>query len=184
MRANTHIVGGVALATATTAFTGLYQPHSIPEAVALGTFFIIPAIIGSLAPDIDHGNSKASNVNIFTKILSVFLRIVCGHRGVIHSPLFMCILGVLLYGLLVWLGVGNALEIAEGFTIGYFSHLLIDMTNASGIPLFFPFSWESAGVPKKYNLLGLREGGIAEFIMWTVLVGLSGMFLYMIWTRM
>lgn len=181
MTGKTHIVGGLALATATTSLAGLYQPRSVQEAAAYVSFFIVPAVVGSLAPDIDHGNSKASNVNIFTKILSIFIRIVCGHRGVVHSPVFMAGLGIVLYGVLSWLGSTHAIEITAGFTVGYFSHLLIDMTNASGIPLFFPFLWESKGSPKKFSIMKLREGGIAEFLMWTLLVGLTGMFGYMVW---
>ena len=184
MTGKTHIVGGLALATAATSLAGLYQPHSVKEAATWTAMFLVPAVAGSLAPDIDHGNSKASNVNLFTKLLSIFLRITCGHRGVIHSPVFMAIAGMALYLVLTALDSPHAMEITAGFVTGYFSHLVIDMTNKTGIPLLFPFLWDGPGKPKKFSILGLREGGVSEFLMWVVLVALTGVFGYMVWTKM
>lgn len=184
MTGKTHIVGGVALATAVTSLAGLYQPHSYQELVSYSTLFVGAAAVGSLVPDIDHGNAKASNVNIFTKILSIIVRITCGHRGAIHSPLIMALTSIVLYWFLTWMRFGSAMEITAGYCIGYFSHLLIDMMNASGIPLLFPLVWESKGRPKKFNLLNLREGGLTEFLFWVALVILAGTFMYLVYLKM
>lgn len=173
MKAKTHMAGGMALAASATAFLGLYSPNNVQGMATWGIFFLAPAIAGSLAPDIDHGNSKASNVNIFTKLLSIFLRVVCGHRGAIHSPFVMILSGGIGYMLLSHLGVSQAEQLSVGFMIGYLSHLIIDATNKAGIPVFYPIIWDENGKPKKFHILGLPEGGLCEFIMWAALIGIS-----------
>lgn len=183
MTGKTHIIGGVAAATIATQTLNVYKPNSITEFASWSVLFVTPAIIGALAPDIDHGNSKASNVNIFTKILSIFLRIVCGHRGVIHSPIFMAVLSVALYFILSAMGFASAMEITIGFTLGYFSHLVIDMLNEAGIPILFPFVWKE-GKPKKYHILSLSEGGLVEFLIWLILFVTAAGFGYAIWVGM
>ncbi|GAB6098169.1 hypothetical protein JCM16358_00480 [Halanaerocella petrolearia] len=96
--------------------------------------FYIAAIIGALIPDIDHANSKAGKKLWFiSKPLKLF---GIKHRGVTHSLLGMILFGLLTkqlidlnwIDLIVWLGL----------IIGYFSHLIADMFNKQGVPLFYP----------------------------------------------
>lgn len=183
MTGKTHIIGGLAFAAATTSFWGIYQPHSMQEAVNWGTFFLGASVAGSLFPDIDHGNAKASNINIFTKILSVFLRITCGHRGAVHSPFMMLVFSISFHYFLAFLGVAerNNMKMVFGFIVGYFSHLLIDMTNEYGISLMFPILWDGRGKPKKFRLFSLPEGGLCEFFMWVVFVLVFAVCLHMVW---
>lgn len=165
MTGKTHIIGGIAAATAVTSLFGIYEPRSVTGLTIYGGAFLLPAVVGALAPDIDHGNSKASNVNLFTKIASIFLRIVCGHRGVIHSPFFLSILCVIGFVLTIIFPFPLVRESIFGFLIGYASHLFIDFFNKEGIPVLFPFVWNPDGKPKKYHLLGLPEGGLIEWVM-------------------
>lgn len=181
MTAKTHMVGGIALASAATTLTGIYEPYSAASVITWGIAFLAPATIGALAPDMDHGNSKAANTNILTKIASIIIRITCGHRGMLHSPFFLAILGIIGYLITEIYPFELLREVIVGFLIGYGSHLIIDLLNASGIPLLFPLLWEKEGikrVPKKQHLLRLPEGGIVEWLVWLVLVIIVIYFVY------
>ncbi|OCL26511.1 hydrolase [Orenia metallireducens] len=96
--------------------------------------FYTAAIIGSLLPDIDHASSKAGRALWFiSKPLKWF---GIKHRGFTHS-----LLGFILFGFLTkelidlnWISQ----LIWYGLLIGYVSHILADMLNVHGIPLFYP----------------------------------------------
>ena len=178
MTAKTHMAGGIALACTMTTFFHLYEPRSLAEATVWGGAFVVPAVVGSLAPDIDHHNSKAANTNLFTKLLAIIIRLTCGHRGMLHSPFFVFLL-TLIFGVVYrfYLPLAVVGEAMLGFIIGYISHLVVDMLNTQGIPLLFPFVWEN-GRPKKVHGLGLKENGIAEFVIDFLLSGISVYLIY------
>ncbi len=96
--------------------------------------FYTSTIIGALIPDIDHIHSKAGRTLWFlSKPLKLF---GISHRGFTHS-----ILGFLLFSLLTKQLID--LEVIDlliwlGLIIGYLSHLLADMLNVKGLPLFYP----------------------------------------------
>lgn len=165
MSGKTHMVGGVALATASSYFLHICEPTSNVELMMWGLTYITPAVIGALAPDFDHWNSKISNFNIFTKLLSIIIRILCGHRGMLHSPFFVILLSILFGYLYVFVcpiaWVGNMML---GFLVGYISHLMLDLLTSQGLPLLFPFTWED-GRPKKYHFFSFKENGIFEFLL-------------------
>ena len=170
MQGKTHMIGGVAAAVLVSA-GGLYKPETMGELVQWSGTFLIPTIMGSLFLDIDHGNSKASNVNIFTKILSIFIRIIFGHRNLFHSPVFVLGIGVLFWGSYELFPYIYLQQVMVGFIIGCVSHLILDYVTPAGIPLFYPFS------KKKQHFIGIKEGGLGEFsisiilMVFTVLVG-------------
>ncbi|WP_027339109.1 metal-dependent hydrolase [Halonatronum saccharophilum] len=92
------------------------------------------AIIGALMPDIDHASSKAGRALWFiSKPLKIF---GVKHRGITHSILGL-VLFFFLTGEMVKAGWINEL-IWYGLVIGYLSHLIADMLNVHGIPLFYP----------------------------------------------
>lgn len=178
MTGKTHIAGGVALATASSFILHINEPSSMMELTTWGIFFAAPAVVGALAPDLDHWNSKASNYNVFTKILSIFIRITCGHRGMLHSPFFVLLLSVL-FGALYYFVCPLTIvsQIMMGFVIGYISHLILDLLNPSGLPLLFPFVWDK-GRPKKFHFFSVKEGGIAEFLVLCLLFSVSVIMIY------
>ncbi|GAB6137838.1 metal-dependent hydrolase [Halanaerobaculum tunisiense] len=96
--------------------------------------FYTTAIIGGLIPDIDHANSKAGKKFWFLNKPLKFLGIK--HRGLTHS----------LLGLIIFAGLSKKLidigwiEFITwlGLLIGYLSHIVADMFNKQGVPLFFP----------------------------------------------
>lgn len=102
------------------------------------------AILGALIPDIDHTRSIIGK--LFPSI-SKSLEEKYGHRTVTHSiwgwAVSTLILGLILIvlhfiGFKAWSsGIINWRWIAA-FSIGYISHLLIDMVNSRGVPLLWP----------------------------------------------
>lgn len=177
MTGKTHMVGGLALATTSSFLLHICEPTTNTELIKWGLTFATPALIGALAPDLDHWNSTAANFNIFTKILSIFIRILCGHRGLLHSPFFV----IVLTGLFGWLynicplpWIGNMMT---GFLIGYVSHLILDLLNPKGLPLLFPFTWED-GRPKKYPFFSFKQGGFLEFLLFCLLFSVTAIMIY------
>ncbi|MCK8828241.1 metal-dependent hydrolase [Natroniella acetigena] len=96
--------------------------------------FYIATIIGALIPDIDHANSKAGKKLWFiSKPLKLF---GIKHRGLTHSILGLILFALLTQELVKLKLISNI--IWSGLIIGYFSHLITDMLNVQGIPLFYP----------------------------------------------
>ncbi len=73
------------------------------------------SVLGELAPDIDTVNSTISlRIPIIPKIINRKF----GHRGLLHSPLFL---------VLSWLVIGRQNLIGNVFCIGYLGHLVQDL---------------------------------------------------------
>ncbi|MGL4344629.1 MAG: metal-dependent hydrolase [Cellulosilyticaceae bacterium] len=147
MTYRTHILGGVVLS----AVAGVYVWPQTGGALALCT---VAAGVGALLPDIDHPNSWLSNhVGILRYPFKVF-----GHRGATHS---------LLATLIVFAIIGGIFKggpITLGMTLGYLSHLLLDMLNPRGVPLFYPFTKE------KYKIARIHTGEGGEQVVFVLLV--------------
>ena len=128
--------------------------------------FYLAVIIGSLLPDIDHANSKMGRkLPIINRLLKLF---GIKHRGLTHS-----IVGVILIILLAhqihtsgWIGQA----ILWGVVIGYISHLIADMMNPQGIPLFFPNQ-------NKFNLLNINTSSFGEHIFSIIVLMLLSIFI-------
>ena len=88
--------------------------------------------IGSLLPDIDTPKSALGRIFPFSKIIEHKY----GHRQITHSWIFIVIALVLFCPFILFLGF---LKYA-GIIIGVISHIMIDMANPSGVPLFYPNS--------------------------------------------
>ena len=88
--------------------------------------------IGALLPDIDTPKSALGRIFPFSRVIEQKY----GHRQVTHSWIFIVISLVLFLPLAFFL---SALKYA-GIIIGITSHIMIDMTNPSGVPLFYPSS--------------------------------------------
>ncbi|MCK8823812.1 metal-dependent hydrolase [Fuchsiella alkaliacetigena] len=96
----------------------------------------LAVLIGALLPDIDHANSKITSklkpLNWITRLFGI------KHRGITHSLIGLALFYMLINKILA-LGWINQIWY-YGLLLGYISHLLADMLNPTGIPLFFPNS--------------------------------------------
>jgi len=149
-----------------------YQTHSIFGILtmlvitkSIGSFFAIdllslealllyPAVIvGALLPDIDIENSKiSSNLKPIAKIINW---LGFKHRGLTHSLLGGIILNLPFYALYRYDLIPKI--IFTGLVIGYLSHLLADMLNPTGVPLFYPFR-------KKFSIFIIPTSSKAEAV--------------------
>ena len=117
--------------------------------------FIAVVLLATYIPDIDTPNSKIGN--------HFFLRPfqwIAGHRGIIHSFVF-------LVGVVILLALFLPL-IALPFFLGYSSHLFADSFTLEGIKSFYPFGKVSSGNIKTWgfsemNILALF--GILDFLL-------------------
>lgn len=154
MMASSHmIVGGAAWFYASARF-GL--PFDV---VAFGA-----AVVGSLAPDIDHPKSTLGQL---MRPLSNIISAVFGHRGVTHSTL--AIVGCL------WVlhEYADYSHLILPFLIGYLTHLAGDLLTPAGLPLLWPIKRR-----RNFALPILKTGGFSEQLAVTLLAGwmISGLF--------
>ena len=113
----------------------------VPDAVTVQSIapLILLSAVGALLPDLDAIQSKIKNVsllNIYPLVnVSLIVNRLFGHRGAMHSPGSLLIVGVLSLPLALWLGW----PYSAALWLGYASHLIMDACTIRGIPLF-PFS--------------------------------------------
>ncbi len=142
MRGDTHVLGGICTGLVYAGLTRL----SISEMFAV----IGISTIGSLLPDIDICTSKlGSKVKPISKTIGKLF----GHRTLFHSPLIYLAISISLWSIfpqfdMCW----------TSLFLGIMSHLLLDMFNAKGIPLLYPY-------PKKFHIACLKCGGKGEKII-------------------
>lgn len=143
MTGSTHMAGG---ATAVMVYAAVSQANLSPiTLLAAGAI----GIVGGLFPDIDHPSSKISQkLPWLSRMISSF----CGHRGLIHSPL----LYLFLWLGWIWLAPAPYQFWGNMFLLGAASHLLLDMLNSKGIPVFAPLS------KKRIHLARIKLGGVFE----------------------
>ena len=122
MTAPTHSAFGLLLASVI--FSFFSQPlFKTPMGMGL-------VILGSLLPDIDHPGSSVGRVLFF---ISKPVERRWGHRTVTHSLLALASVAVATVILFFYSSLYYF-----SLLIGYLSHLLIDASNKSGTPLFWP----------------------------------------------
>lgn len=146
MRYGTHVLGGI-LAGA------LINPT--PQGVLL-------AGMGSLIPDIDEPNSYLGKR---VKLLSVPVNRGFGHRTLTHSPL--------VWGLIQIINLNTINNnILAYLIIGIFSHIILDMFNPTGVPIFYPIS------KKKTHIGRIVTGSNMEKVFSLILSVLIIVFIY------
>ena len=119
----------------------------LPEGNKIIFFSVL--LVASLIPDIDSRFSKIGKRKAF-RILQFFVR----HRGIIHSFLFLLIIGGVLY---------YFFPVAVfPFLLGYGSHLLADGISRQGVRAFYPFKWKIKGF--------VKVGGRFETILFVLLL--------------
>lgn len=149
----THFVGGVIAGTGLISAT-LYEPFSLAPVSLRDTGIVLAlSVFGSMIPDIDLTTTKIGQ--IFKPISWVINRFF-GHRTICHAPL--------LY-LLICIGLStrypSSALFVYAFTVGAFSHILLDMLNKKGIPVFYPIS-------KHFHLLSISatNGKGEKIVRW------------------
>ncbi|MEK8022877.1 MAG: metal-dependent hydrolase [Candidatus Hydrogenedentota bacterium] len=120
------------------------------------------AAIGSLLPDIDHPRSTIGFLFYFTGIPQ-FLERKLGHRTVTHSWVFL--VACLFLFIPLWIGWGLLYYLAAWF--GVLSHILIDMANIPGVPLFWPH--RARWVFPASEDYRINVGSVPEFILCALL---------------
>ena len=122
---------------------------------------LIFSFLGSTFPDIDQRDSTSGRRFFLLSICFAFWRFVArklklknvermfGHRGITHSliiPLVLyCIYFLLNDAFHFYYSINY---MVNGFFIGIATHLLLDMFNPSGIPIFAPFSYIRINIAK------------------------------------
>jgi inner membrane protein len=159
MNATTHAVFGVAALTGTFLLTGEAPPlYAYPAAV-----------VAAWIPDVDNPRSRLGNglsrrkspvlntvsrpVSWALKVTSFALFRTVGHRTLTHS-----LLGVALFVVFLSPVASLSADLFVAFVAGYVSHLVADALNTKGVPLLWPAGW-------RFRLLGIRSGGVAEFVV-------------------
>lgn len=115
-------------------------PMTVPELMPC----VALAAVGGLMPDIDL---KTSKIGQKTGLISKIISFMFGHRTLFHSPILYIIA---LFALKHYFP--NETAYIWAFLFGVASHLLLDMLNKKGIPLFYPSS-------KHYHIAHFKTGG-------------------------
>lgn len=79
MRGTTHKIGGISAGLITLSLVGNFSIETVLVATTAG-------IVGSLIPDIDEPNSIVGKK---VKPLSRPVKAIFGHRGIVHTPIFL-----------------------------------------------------------------------------------------------
>lgn len=142
MNHQAHKVAGVCAGTITA--TLLY--HNDIQS-GYGLVAVVPLIaggyFGALLPDIDHPGSKIGRA---LYPIAWVVNKIFGHRGATHSLLALFLTSVLfILPALMLEGFAAFMytQFAIGVGVGFLSHLILDMSTKSGVPLLYPFSSKS-----------------------------------------
>ena len=110
--------------------------------------FILILVFGAILADIDYMTSKVGSK---VRLLSFFIELIFGHRGLMHT-IYVPVAFFILLSLFGYPVIGFA------FLIGFMSHLIIDCLNIKGISFLRPFN--------KLHIRGfIKTGGILEYIL-------------------
>lgn len=123
-------------------FTGFALDYFLLDFNLVETILFYPALmLGALYPDIDHpGSFLGRRFDFMSKPINEFY----GHRTITHSLFLMTI--IFLIAILIW-GVHPVLA---GFTVGFMSHVLGDLTNGK-VALLYPLNKKKFGKRIYYN---------------------------------
>ena len=167
MLSRTHILIGIST---------LWGLAVIPDALTRDNVALLAGVatFGALLPDLDAVESKIKSLSIkgvrpFAPFADMANQ-VWGHRGFLHSPLALGLLGVILIPSLYWVDW----QVPLALWLGYGSHLMADSCTRTGIP-GSPFTKRIFLLPKKWRIL---TGSSAEELLFPFLAT-SAMFLFL-----
>jgi inner membrane protein len=141
-------------------------------------YLLIAAAIGSLLPDIDHPKAYVSKKHWMMHAGSHLIEAVAHHRGITHSlAALLAITGMAYYGLS---HAGMDAALAAPFALGYFSHLLADSLNPSGVRWLQPVLQNSYKLNPSFSFIKLHitTGSLTEKIL-AIALGLTFIYLYL-----
>lgn len=150
-----------------------------PEGFNLAGAHILPIIslataaAGSYAPDVDSAMTHAGQKHkVTSKVVS---KVGGGHRGITHTLLFPAIIGVLMYMTASNLSSYPALativqSLLLGFEMGWIMHIVADLFNGKGCPLFWPL------MKGKVHIMDLPSSGAVPWIFAVVFVAVMSFF--------
>lgn len=164
MTGTTHFIGGLTL-------FGLYCNMQAEISTTNITIGLILAGVGSLMPDIDLPGSTISQLLLpISKAYNWLEDKLCKvkHRGLTHSIFPVAIL------LLIYFLTHNNPYVSY-FAIGYTSHILLDMMNKGGVPIFYPVS------RRRFRIGAIRTGTVGESVVCVVLYVLFVVEIYWRW---
>lgn len=164
MTGKTHLAFGTAIGIVCASHYFLYDNGTLPNSL----LFLGAAMIGSLFPDLDSPKSIINQKNPTRNIINKLF----GHRGFIHSPIFIILLSFLLFFLT---NKANITDIwVYGLAIGFISHIFLDMFNKAGIPLLYPLS-------KHHFHCGRIRTGSKKEIPFVFIIFFVLLIIYLIW---
>jgi len=127
-------------------FVGFVMDYFLLDLNIIDTAMFYPSLLlGAIYPDIDITNSYIGSRVFLSDIFAYFF----GHRTITHSIFLMTILFYIAY--LLW-GM-NA--ILAGFTIGFVTHILGDLTNGR-VAILYPLRKKKFG--KRYYNIERKQG--------------------------
>ena len=148
MTGKTHTIGGIVLGVLGLKILTVSNP----------VYYFTGVCLGALLPDIDHQHAPISKI---TYPLSAIVQRYAKHRTWTHTLLFAVSVPILFNfaGLNEWFNIG--------LFVGILSHLVLDLFNPTGVPLFMPIT------KKKFRIAKIKTGGNGEiaFSVASVLVG-------------
>lgn len=166
MKGNNHLVAGVAVAGCMVASAWLDEQHQILPIIGMAG----AAVLGSLFPDID---SRTSKLGSKMRITSWLASKVFGHRGFLHSPMFVALIFLLCHVLFKHYEITQYNLIYYGFAGGMLMHLMCDIVTRGGIPLLYPFN------RKKFSIGTMASGHKYEIISLILILLLTGVITYL-----
>ena len=147
MTYRTHVAGALAAGFGTIALTSIPRLDLHIDAGYQQLFIFALSIAGGLFPDIDL---QTSTIGKNMRHISRLINKLFGHRNLFHAPILYIAIHIAL------ITYFPAYKIyVTAWSVGVASHLLLDMLNPTGIPLFYPIS-------KKYRLAKIRTSGEGE----------------------
>lgn len=173
MNYRTHKIGGICAGIVTS--TLLFMDNPSPTTLISSLLLISGASLGSIMPDIDKSTTKIGK-KFLLKPISLYIQKKYGHRTITHSLIVSLIgLSLLVYSSCMFRGIAYYLysNLVIGFSIGYMSHLLLDLLTVQGVPLFYPFD------KTKYRICKFKTSKHEEFVSSLCLVT-TGFLLYII----
>ena len=157
MMGRTHVILGLAAAYwLDQAFPYLQPPVALQPLPRVGLLAVGvgAAALGSLLPDIDHGQSSiayqtgtAEGQGCLTDgVFGLVRRALGGHRALTHSVWAGLVLASTAIVCLVWPGRGVWSGIVAAFVIGYLAHILGDLLTREGVKFLYPLSGREWGL--------------------------------------
>lgn len=156
MTGSSHLLLGTAVGI-TAAMSCCENIISVPGLCVVGG-----CVVGSLFPDIDSGTSK---ISCRMPVLSFFIRILFGHRNLLHTPFVLILFGILFSIIHFTFALPGTFIL--GFALGYVCHLLQDGVTKRGIMWFYPVSH------KYRSFIGIVSGR-SIFVEFVLSMGIYG----------